>query len=323
MHANDLSPWQHAHAFDAGNPAGERGTRLVMWLTAVMMVAEITAGLVFNSMALLADGFHMSSHAVAIGLSAFAYAAARRHAGDRRYAFGTWKIEVLGGFASAVFLLFIVALMVYGSVERLIRPQPIRYEEAIVVAIIGLAVNLLSAWILGAAHGHGHEHGHHQRGHDDDAGHHHHDLNLRSAYLHVIADALTSVLAIVALVGGWMLGWSWLDPIMGLVGAVVIAVWARRLIVDTAKVLLDREMDDPVVDEIRAAVEEGGRDIEAGVADLHVWRVGKRAYACALTVVSHDPALTATRVRQWLAQHDEVAHATIEVHACPAQDARP
>lgn len=321
VHANDLSPWQHAHAFDAGNPAGERGTRLVMWLTAVMMVAEITAGLVFNSMALLADGFHMSSHAVAIGLSAFAYAAARRHAGDRRYAFGTWKIEVLGGFASAVFLLFIVALMVYGSVERLITPQPIRYEEAIVVAIIGLAVNLLSAWILGAAHGHGHDHGHHHHGHDGDAGHHHHDLNLRSAYLHVIADALTSVLAIVALVGGWLLGWSWLDPIMGLVGAVVIAVWARRLIVDTAKVLLDREMDDPVVDEIRAAVEEGGRDIEAGVADLHVWRVGKRAYACALTVVSHDPSLTATRVRQWLAQHDAVVHATIEVHACPAHDA--
>jgi cation diffusion facilitator family transporter len=313
MHRHDIGPWIHQHTYDSGNLAGERGTRAVMWITAAMMVVEIVAGWRFNSMALLADGFHMSSHAVAIGLSAFAYAAARRHAGDPRFAFGTWKIEILGGFASAVFLLVVVALMVAGSVERLLSPSPIRYEEAIVIAAIGLAVNIVSALILGAAHDHDHPGHGHDHGHDD---HHHHDLNLRSAYLHVVADALTSVLAIVALAGGWLYGWSWLDPVMGIVGAVLVALWARGLLADTGKVLLDREMDHPVVEEIRAAVaahaQPGGTDI----ADLHVWRVGKRSYACALGIVTHDPALTSTTVRKWLAQHEEIVHTTIEIHQC-------
>jgi cation diffusion facilitator family transporter len=311
MHTQELAQWRHDHHFDSGNAAGERSTRLVMWMTALMMAAEIAAGGYFNSMALLADGFHMSSHAVAIGLSAFAYAAARRYARDRRFAFGTWKIEVLGGFASAVFLLVVVALMVIGSVERLLSPQPIDYRDAILVAAIGLAVNLVSAWLLGAAHHHDHGHDH---GHDH---HHHHDLNLHSAYVHVLADAATSVCAIVALLGGWAYGWSWLDPAMGIVGAVVVGAWARRLIADTAKVLLDREMDHPVVDEIRGAIEDGGRDSETRVADLHVWRVGKAAYSCAVTLVTHDARLTPARVRHWLATHEEVAHATIEIHVCP------
>lgn len=214
MHTHDLADWRHDHQFDSGNIAGERSTLIVMWITAGMMAVEIGASWFYNSMALLADGFHMSSHAVAIGLSAFAYAAARRHAKDPRYAFGTWKIEVLGGFASAIFLLGVVALMVYGSVERLIKPEPIHYQEALVIAVVGLIVNLVSARILGAAHhhDHGHEHHDHQDGH-----HHHHDLNLKSAYIHVIADAATSVAAIAALAGGWLFGWSWLDPVMGIV----------------------------------------------------------------------------------------------------------
>jgi len=225
MPLDDLSRWTHDHVFDPGNRAGERGTRAVMWLTAATMVVEIVAGWVYNSMALLADGWHMSSHAVAIGLSAFAYAAARRHAGDPRFAFGTWKIEILGGFASAVFLLVVVVMMVLGSVERLIDPQPIRYPEAMAIAAVGLAVNLASAGILGRAHDahHGHDGHHHHH-------HHHHDLNLKSAYLHVLADALTSVLAIVALGGGWLYGWDWLDPVMGIAGAVLVAVWARGLL---------------------------------------------------------------------------------------------
>ena len=203
MHAHDLAEWRHDHTFDSGNIAGERGTRLVMWITAAMMGVEIAAGWHYNSMALLADGWHMSSHVVAIGLSAFAYAAARRHAHDPRFAFGTWKIEVLGGFASAVFLLLIAALMVWGSAERLLRPEPIHYPEALAVAALGLAVNLGCAFILGSAHhhdpGHGHEHADgHAHGHHG----HHHDLNLKSAYLHVIADAATSVAAIAALAGG-------------------------------------------------------------------------------------------------------------------------
>ena len=318
MHAHDLSKWTHEHVFDTGNEAGERGTRAVMWLTAATMVVEIVAGWLYNSMALLADGWHMSSHAVAIGLSAFAYAAARRHAGDPRFAFGTWKIEILGGFASAVFLLVVAGIMVLGSVERLIAPQPIHYAEAMAIAAIGLAVNLVSAAILGRAHDHGHAHedrGHHHD-HAHGHGHGHRDLNLRSAYLHVLADAATSVLAIVALAGGWLYGWSWLDPVMGIAGAILVAVWARTLLRDTGKVLLDREMDHPVVEEIRAAVEGGPAGDGHHVADLHVWRVGKRAYACALSVVTHDPGLTPDRVRAWLSVHDEIVHSTIEVHVC-------
>lgn len=284
-----------------------------MWITLVMMAVEIVVGWFSNSMALLADGFHMSSHAVAIGLSAWAYGAARRHASDPRFAFGTWKIEVLGGFASAVFLLGVVALMVYGSVERLFRPEPIHYPEAMAVAVLGLVVNLVCALILGQAHDHGHHHGH-AHGHDHHD--HHHDLNLKSAYLHVVADAATSVAAIAALAGGWWLGWAWLDPVMGLVGAVLVAVWAKGLIAETSRVLLDREMDHPVVDEIREVIAERGAAGETLIADLHVWRVGRATYSCALSVVTHDAALTPRQVREWLAVHEEIVHATIEIHRC-------
>ncbi len=315
MHTHDLSPWTHEHIFDEGNHAAERGTRAVMWITAAMMVVEIFAGWRFNSMALLADGWHMSSHAVAIGLSAFAYAAARRYSGDPRFAFGTWKIEVLGGFASAIFLLGVAAMMVFASVERILSPQPIHYQEAIVVAVVGLIVNIVCAVILGGAHDHHHEdHGDHHN-HDHAR---HDDLNLRSAYVHVIADAATSVLAIIALIGGWIYGWSWLDPVMGIVGAVLVALWAKNLLAETGKVLLDREMDHPVVAEIREVVETGPEGGDTRITDLHVWRVGKQTYSCALSVVTHDITLTSERVRAQLAQHEEIAHSTIEIHLCAA-----
>ena len=312
MHTQDLSPWTHNHVFDDGSHAAERGTRTVMCITATMMVVEIVAGWWFNSMALLADGWHMSSHAVAIGLSAFAYAAARRYAHDPRFAFGTWKIEVLGGFASAIFLLGVAALMVVGSVERIFSPQPIHYQEAIVIAVLGLAVNVVCALILNNAHDRHHDHHH---GHDDHP--HHHDLNLRSAYIHVIADAATSVLAIAALTGGWLYGCAWLDPVMGIVGAILVAIWAKNLIVATGKVLLDREMDHPVVAEIREVVETSIDAGETRITDLHVWRVGKRTYSCALSVVTHDQGLTPRHVRDQLAQHEEIVHTTIEIHFCP------
>lgn len=314
MHTHDLSQWTHEHVFDTGSHAAERGTRLVMWITAAMMIVEIIAGWWFNSMALLADGWHMSSHAVAIGLSAFAYAAARRYARDPRFAFGTWKIEVLAGFGSAIFLLGVAAMMVFASVERIFSPQAIHYQEAVIVAVVGLIVNIVCAVILGGSHdSHRHdEHGdlHHQ-GND-----HHHDLNLRSAYVHVIADATTSVLAIVALAGGWIYGWSWLDPVMGIVGAGLVAVWAKNLLAQTGKVLLDREMDHPVIAEIREVVENRHNAGHTRITDLHVWRVGKQAYACALSVVTHDAALTPDRVREQLALHEEIVHATIEIHQC-------
>ena len=317
MHTEDLSHWVHDHVFHTSNEAAERSTRLVMWITALTMVVEIAAGWWFNSMALLADGWHMSSHAVAIGLSAFAYATARRYAQDARFAFGTWKIEILGGFASAIFLVGVAVMMLVGSVERIVTPQPIQYREAIVIAILGLAVNLVCALILGKAHHHSHGHGHgHDHGHHDDDHHQHQDLNLKSAYIHVIADAATSVLAIAALVGGWMWGWSWLDPAMGAVGAVLVGVWAKGLIADTGKILLDREMDHPVVDEIRDAVETGAEAGDTRIADLHVWRVGKQVYACALTVVTHDGALTPDAVRKRLSVHEEIVHSTIEIHYC-------
>jgi cation diffusion facilitator family transporter len=282
-----------------------------MWITAAMMVLEISAGWLYNSMALLADGWHMSSHALAIGLSAMAYVTARTYAKDPRFAFGTWKIEVLAGFASALFLVGVAITMVIGSLERLISPQAIQYQEAMVVSVLGLAVNIVCALILGRAHhhDHGHEHAHGAHG-----AHGHHDVNLKSAYLHVVADAFTSVLAIVALVGGWLYGWSWLDPVMGIVGAIMVALWAKGLLLETGKVLLDREMDHPVVAEIKDVVEA---DTQSQVADLHVWRVGKKVYACALTVVTRDRALTPAVVRERLSVHEEIIHSTIEIHQRP------
>lgn len=313
MHTHDLSRWTHDHLFNEGNPAAEQGTRAVMWITAAMMVVEIFAGWWFNSMALLADGWHMSSHAFAIGLSAFAYAAARRYSTDPRFAFGTWKIEILAGFASAMFLLGVAALMIFSSIERIFSPQPIHYQEAIVVAVIGLLVNIVCAMILGNAH---HDHGHHHHGHEHAHHDHHHDLNLKSAYLHVIADAATSVLAILALVGGWFYGWSWLDPVMGIVGAILVAIWAKGLLIETGKVLLDREMDHPVVEEIREVIEPVKNPDETKIADLHVWRVGKEAYACAVSIVTHSATLTPEQVREQLRQHEEIVHTTIEIHRC-------
>lgn len=296
--------WQHSHQFHTSNLGAERKTRLAVWLTAVMMVAEISGGWFFNSMALLADGWHMSSHALALGLSLLAYAAARRYAGDRRFAFGTWKIEILGGYSSALLLLGVAGLMAFQSVERLLAPGPIHYDEAIFIAAVGLAVNLICAWLLRDDH---HHHDHHHHAH----GHHHHDLNLRSAYLHVMADAATSVLAIVALLAGKYWGANWLDPVMGLVGALLVALWARGLLRDTGRVLLDAEMDAPVVEEIREVVAQ--LPVPASITDLHVWRVGKDQYACILGLATQG-VLSADSVRQALGVHDELAHITVEVN---------
>ena len=318
-----LSRWTHDHVFDQGNAQAERSTWLVMWITAATMVVEIAAGWWFNSMALLADGWHMSSHTFAIGLAAIAYASARRYARDPRFAFGTWKIEVLSGFASAIFLLGVALMMVVESVTRLISPQTIHYREAIAVAVLGLAINLLCALILGKAHHHDHhgQHGHHhvhghEHAHAHDHGHsheQHEDLNLKSAYLHVLTDAATSVLAILALVGGWLQGWSWMDPVMGLVGAIVVALWAKGLLKETATVLLDREMDHPVVQEIREVIDELGTGSQTHLTDLHVWRVGRDTYSCALSLVTDQASLTPERVRQALSVHEEIVHTTIEI----------
>ena len=263
---HEIEAWRHPHVFDSGNPAAERGARLVLWITLAMMVGEIVAGVAFNSMALLADGWHMGTHAFAIGLSAFAYAMARRFANDGRFAFGTWKIEILASFTSALFLLVVAAAMVWESIDHLLAPQQIRFHEAMLVAVLGLAVNLVCAWILGGAHHHHHDHGHGSHDH-----HHGEDLNLKSAYAHVLADAATSILAIAALAGGAWFGWTWLDPVMGIVGAMLVAVWAWGLARDAGRVLLDCEMDHPVVAEVREVIEAHPEwVITTRIADLHV-----------------------------------------------------
>lgn len=316
--AHDISRWAHNHRFTTGNAAAEHGTRLVMWITIATMFFEIGAGWWFNSMAVLADGFHMSSHALAIGLAAFAYAAARRYSGDPSFAFGTWKIEVLASYTSAICLLGVAAAMIFGSLERLLTPQAIHYPEAMGVAAFGLAVNLACALILGNAHAHGHDHGHsheHAHAHDHE---HPHDLNLKAAYIHVIADAATSVLAIAALAGGWLFGWNWLDPLTGLLGAVLVALWSKKLLAQSGRILLDREMDDPVVEEIRQVVDQLPAAGQTTLTDLHVWRVGGGAYACALSLLTHDAGLTPLHIREQLGQHAEIVHATVEIHLCDA-----
>jgi len=301
-----IESWYHSHIFDEGNPLAERNTRLAVMLTAFMMVVEIIGGWYYNSMALLADGWHMSSHALALGLSVAAYSAARRFAKDKRFAFGTWKIEVLGGYTSAIILVGIAGLMLFQSVERLLSPSPIHYNEAISIAIVGLLVNLISAWLLKDGHSHDHGHGHSHSHHEV-----HHDLNLRAAYIHVLTDAATSVLAIIALIGGKLWGAAWLDPIMGIVGSVVVSVWAYGLLRDSSRILLDAEMDAPVVAEILEVIEAS--PIQATVTDLHVWRVGKGKYSCILSLLTKQK-VEPNYFKKQLHIHEELVHITVEVN---------
>ena len=308
---------EHDHIFLGQNhERNERRTWFVIALTSVMMVVEIAAGTIYGSMALVADGWHMSTHAAAMLIAVLAYLFARRNAKNPRFTFGTGKVGDLAAFASAIILALVALLIGWESVVRLANPVPISFPQAIVVAIIGLIVNLVSAWLLREDHDHHHGHSHHHDHSHDEDDHHHHghhgrDQNLRAAYLHVLADALTSVLAIIALIAGSVYGWIWLDPLMGIVGALVIARWSWGLMRDTGATMLDyREAGDPIAAKIRSVVEEAGDKI----TDLHVWQLGPGHHA-AIIAVSTASEMNPVAYRERLAQTAGLSHITVEVNA--------
>jgi len=309
MQAIDPGRWSHSHSYSADSSLAERRTRWVILLTASMMIAEIAAGSWFGSMALLADGWHMGTHVAAFLIAAIAYRLERRYAADRRFSFGTGKFAILGGYTSAIFLGAVALLMAFESVQRLFRPAVIRFDQAIAVAAVGLAVNLICALLLrGATHpGHTHDHAHSH-------GSHAHDPNLRSAYVHVLADALTSITAIVALAGGRWFGWNWLDPVMGLVGSAVVGWWAVGLLRNTGGALLDRTpSSSDLPEEIRRAVEHDGQT----VIDLHVWQVAAGRYAAIVSVAGSDLKNPAD-YHELLGVHEELVHLTVETRVLTA-----
>lgn len=298
----------HHHQFDEGNPLAQKRILLATILTAVMMLLEVIGGWIYNSMALLADGWHMSSHMLALGLAYFAYRSARRYAQDHRFSFGTWKIEILAGYSSAILLMVVAVFMAFQSVERLLNPIDILYDQAIPIAILGLVINLICAWLLHDDHHHHHHH--HDHDHENEHTHTEHDLNQKAAFMHVVADAVTSVFAIIALFAAKYLNWTFLDALLGIIGAILVAKWAWGLIKETGKTLLDAEMDHPVVDEIREVIAEFP---VVEITDLHVWKVGKGKFSCILALVT-DTSLNADQVRESLSIHEEIVHVSVEIN---------
>ncbi|MBE8556342.1 CDF family Co(II)/Ni(II) efflux transporter DmeF [Vibrio cyclitrophicus] len=316
-------PTRHQHNFSSHNSQGEKRTFYVLLLTVVTMIVEIIAGTIYGSMALLADGWHMGTHAAAFGITLFAYRYAKKHAESERFSFGTGKVSVLGGYTSAIALGIVALLMLVESVHRLFNPQAIQFNEAIIVACIGLTVNVVSMFLLGDHHhDHGHEHGHnhsknhdHSHSHDHDSDHshkhgeHHHDHNLRAAYMHVLADTLTSLLAIVALLFGKFYGWNWLDAAMGMIGALVIAKWTMNLMKQTSPILLDENIGDDYRQSITEALAS-----YAIVTDFHMWKVSGHHYSAAITLESNSDK-TISEYKQMLAKFDKINHLTLEVHS--------
>ncbi len=307
MHSHTLENWQHSHDFSVKNEKGERRTQYVLILTAITMIVEIIAGSIYGSMALLADGWHMGTHVAAFMITIFAYRYARKHADNPAYAFGTGKVSVLGGFASAIALAVVALVMLIESMQRIIDPHIIQFNEAIAVACLGLFINIISAFLLKDDHHHDH--------HDHSEGHHHHhqdDHNLRAAYMHVLADALTSLLAIVALVSGKYFGWDWLDPVMGIVGAVIITRWSYGLLMQTSPILLDESIEEEYQSAITEAIEN---DSDNRVSDIHIWKVGANHYAAIISLVTYHPKST-QHYKDLLIGFDKLSHTTIEVNAC-------
>ena len=294
---------QHSHDFVSHNQKGEKRTLYVLILTVTTMVVEIAAGTMFGSMALLADGWHMGTHAAAFCITLFAYRYAKQNAHNDRFSFGTGKVSVLGGFTSAIALGIVALMMMVESIHRLFNPESIQFNEAIMVAVIGLVVNLASMLLLQDHHHHGHDH-HDHHGHDHE---HHHDHNLTAAYFHVLADTLTSLLAIVALIVGKFYGWVWLDAMMGIVGAVVIGKWTLGLMKQTAPVLLDESINKSYRDEITETLTP-----YAEIVDLHIWKVSGHHYSAAIALKNHSDK-TLDEFKQLLSKFDKIHHLTLEV----------
>ncbi|HON56401.1 MAG TPA: CDF family Co(II)/Ni(II) efflux transporter DmeF [bacterium] len=312
MHNENIELWKHKHIFTEPKKSAEKKTLIVIIITLITMFFEIFAGWFYNSMALFADGWHMSTHATALFISYIAYVLTRRLSSDERFTFGTWKIEILGAYTSAIILGIVGLFMFYISIERILKPMNIYYNQALLVAVIGLLVNIICAVILTRKHNHTNKDEHaNEHTHS-----HHSDLNLRSVYFHVIADALTSVLAIIALLIAKYYNLNIFDPLMGLVGGILILRWAYYLLRDTSNILLDREMDTSIVKEIKDAIENDG---DSRISDIHVWRVGEKKYACLLSIVSmHDYTIEDYRFR--LKKFGELVHLNIEKHKCKLHD---
>lgn len=305
MQKHNIEQWQQGHDFSVQNKQGERRTYYVLILTAITMIVEIIAGTVYGSMALLADGWHMGTHVTAFMIAIFAYRYARKHANNPAFSFGTGKVNALGGFASAIALAVVALVMLVESLQRILEPHTIQFNEAIIVASIGLLVNIISAWLLKDDHSHSHHHA-------DDDHHEHHDHNLRAAYAHVLADAMTSVLAITALVVGKYLGWNWFDPIMGIIGAIIITRWAYGLIKETSPLLLDASIAADYKSSITAAIEN---EADNEISDIHVWKIGANDYAAIISIVTHVPN-TPDHYKSLLSDFDKLSHITIEINQC-------
>jgi len=305
MHTHRLKDWQHSHNFSVKNDSGEKRTQYVLILTAVTMFAEIIAGSLFGSMALLADGWHMGTHVAAFMITIFAYRYARKHASDPAYSFGTGKVGVLGGFASAIALAIVALVMLIESLQRLIEPQSIQFNAAIFVAVLGLVINVISAIILKDHHSH-------DDGDHHDHTHHHHDHNLHAAYMHVLADALTSLLAIVALLSGKYFGLNWLDPFMGVVGAIIITRWSYGLLKQTSPILLDGSIEEIDRQAITKKIEGDSDNI---ISDLHIWKVGANHYAAIISLITHHPK-PVEHYKNLLSDFHKLSHVTVEIYQC-------
>lgn len=309
MHTHSLNNWEHSHSFGQEHvKAAEKYTIIVIFITAITMIIEITTGILFGSMALLADGVHMGTHTLALGIAAFSYYYTRKYANDKRFSFGTGKVNSVGGFSSALLLIVFAFSLTWESVERLLTPVEIQFNQAIVVAAAGLLVNIISAWILSRPHA---VHNHSPHDHSGHHGHTYQDHNLKAAYLHVIADALTSVFALVALFAGKIWGLVWMDPLMGILGAILVSRWAWGLLKETSGILLDCQAPEKSQAIVRKALENNNDRI----SDLHIWTIGEGLYAVNISIVTNSPQFP-SYYKQLLLKYREFAHITVEVQKC-------